>query len=135
MEEIVAVAKIANAHDFIMKFPNGYDTMLGPKGRKLSGGEKQRISICRAILHNPKILILDEATASLDTETEKMIQESLEKLIEGRTTFIIAHRLSSLRNADRLFVLEKGKNVESGTHQELIKKKGVYYKLLKIQFN
>src|SRR5690606_37818229 len=100
-------AKIANAHDFIEKLPDGYDTIVGTGGHNLSGGEKQRISIARAILHNPKLLILDEATASLDTETELQIQEALEKLIKGRTTIAIAHRLSTLRNSDYLIVMEK----------------------------
>jgi ATP-binding cassette, subfamily B, bacterial len=133
MEEIIAAAKIANAHDFIMKLNDGYETVIGTKGQSLSGGEKQRISIARAVLLNPKILILDEATASLDTETEKAIQEALERLVIGRTTFAIAHRLSTLRNADRLVVIEKGKLEELGTHEELIKKKGIYYKLLQKQ--
>lgn len=133
MSEVIYAAKLANAHDFIMKLPDGYDTKLGSRGYNLSGGERQRLAIARAILHNPRILILDEATASVDTQTEKMIQEALERLMKGRTTFVIAHRLSTLRNADRLFVLERGKNVECGTHEELIKKKGVYYNLLKIQ--
>lgn len=134
MEEIVQAAKIANAHDFIMKLSDGYDTIIGSRGRQnLSGGERQRIAIARAVLLNPKILILDEATASLDTETERAIQEALEKLIKGRTTFSIAHRLSTLRNADRLVVLEQGKISEIGTHEELIKKKGIYYNLLQKQ--
>jgi ATP-binding cassette subfamily B protein len=134
IEEIIEAAKIANAHDFIMKLQDGYDTSIGSRGRQnLSGGEKQRISIARAVLLNPRILILDEATASLDTETERMIQEALERLIKGRTTFAIAHRLSTLRNADRLIVVEGGKICESGTHEELIKKKGVYYTLCQKQ--
>lgn len=134
MEEIIEAAKVANAHDFIMKLPDGYDTIIGSKGRQnLSGGEKQRISIARAVLLNPKILILDEATASLDTETERAIQEALERLIKGRTTFAIAHRLSTLRNAHRLIVIEGGKISESGTHEELVKKKGIYYTLLQKQ--
>ncbi len=134
MEEIIAAAKVANAHDFIIKLPDGYDTVIGSRGRQnLSGGEKQRISIARAVLLNPKILILDEATASLDTETERMIQEALERLIKGRTTFAIAHRLSTLRNADRLVVIEGGKVSESGNHEELVKKKGIYYTLLQKQ--
>ncbi len=133
LEDVMHAAKIANAHDFITNLPNGYDTLLGSKGHKLSGGEQQRVSIARAILHNPKILFLDEATASVDTQTEMLIQEALERLVHGRTTFAIAHRLSTLRNAHRLFVLEKGKNIECGTHEELIEKKGVYYKLLQTQ--
>ncbi len=129
MEEIISAAKAANAHEFIMKLPDGYDTRIGTGGRDLSGGERQRISIARAILHDPKILILDEATASVDTDTERQIQEALEKLVKGRTTISIAHRLSTLRNADRLYVLENGKIVEEGTHAELIRARGVYYKL------
>lgn len=132
-DEIIEAAKVANAHDFIMKFPDGYDTLVGARGQRLSGGEKQRIAIARAVLLNPKILILDEATASLDTETERAIQEALEKLIKGRTTFSIAHRLSTLRNADRLVVIEKGKIEEIGTHEELARKKGIYFKLLQKQ--
>ena len=132
-EEIMQAAKIANAHDFIVKFPDGYDTNAGERGQNLSGGERQRISIARAVLHNPRILILDEATSSVDTETEKKIQEALARLVKGRTTFAIAHRLSTLRNADRLMVLDKGKCVEVGTHDELMKKKGIYYKLVELQ--
>ena len=113
-------AKAANAHDFIMRFPDGYDTFVGERGARLSGGERQRLSIARAILHDPRILILDEATASVDTETEKQIQEAIGRLIEGRTTFAIAHRLSTLRNASRLMVMERGKMVELGTHDELL---------------
>ncbi|MFW5985594.1 MAG: ABC transporter ATP-binding protein, partial [Halanaerobiaceae bacterium] len=128
-EEIIMAAKIANAHDFIIDTPDGYDTLLGQQGHDLSGGEKQRISIARAVLHDPRILILDEATSAVDTQTEQMIQEALEKLMSGRTTFAIAHRLSTLRNADRLFVLKEGKNVECGTHTELMKQEGEYYKL------
>lgn len=132
-EEIIEAAKIANAHDFIMKLPEGYDTIIGVRGQSLSGGEKQRIAIARAVLLNPRILILDEATASLDTETEKQIQEALERLVKGRTTISIAHRLSTLRNADRLFVLENGQIKESGTHEELMKLKAIYFNLVKKQ--
>ncbi|MGL4738163.1 MAG: ABC transporter ATP-binding protein [Cellulosilyticaceae bacterium] len=133
MDEIIAAAKVANAHDFITKLPDGYDTMVGASGHRLSGGEKQRIAIARAILLDPKILILDEATASLDTETEKQIQEALENLIKGRTTFAIAHRLSTLRNADRLVVIEKGKIEEMGTHEELLANRSVYFNLVRKQ--
>jgi len=132
-EEIMRAAKAANAHDFTMKFPDGYDTEVGERGARLSGGERQRIAIARAVLHNPKILILDEATSSVDTETESQIQEALARLIKNRTTFAIAHRLSTLRNADRLLVLEKGKCAEVGTHNELLAKKGIYYKLVQMQ--
>lgn len=132
-EEIVAAAVRASAHDFICKMPDGYDTMLGSSGRALSGGERQRISIARAILANPRILILDEATASVDTETEQAIQASLEELVKGRTTLSIAHRLSTLNNADYLIVIDDGKIAEQGTHQELIEKKGIFHKLMQLQ--
>lgn len=126
MQEIIHAAKIANAHDFIESLPDGYDTLVGTSGYSLSGGEKQRISIARAILHDPKILILDEATASLDTETELQIQEALETLAKGRTTIAIAHRLSTLRNADYLYVMKDGEVVEFGTHPELMDTDGIY---------
>ncbi|RXZ80456.1 ATP-binding cassette domain-containing protein [Paenibacillaceae bacterium] len=129
--DIIHAAKIANAHDFIEKLPDGYDTLVGTGGYNLSGGEKQRLSIARAILHNPKVLILDEATASLDTETEMQIQEALDKLIKGRTTIAIAHRLSTLRNADYLVVMDQGSIVEEGTHESLMSAEGAYYKLVK----
>ncbi|MBQ8281519.1 MAG: ATP-binding cassette domain-containing protein [Lachnospiraceae bacterium] len=132
-EEVVRAAVLASAHDFICKMPDGYDTLIGSQGRMLSGGEKQRISIARAILANPKILILDEATASVDTETETAIQQSLNMLIKGRTTISIAHRLSTLRDADRLIVIDEGKVTEEGTHDELLEKKGTYYKLRELQ--
>ncbi len=132
-DDIVEAARAANAHNFILSKPDGYDTIVGERGAKLSGGERQRVSIARAILHNPRILILDEATSSVDVETEKQIQEAIARLIEGRTTFAIAHRLSTLRNASRLIVLEKGEVVEMGTHAELMAKEGVFHGLVQTQ--
>ena len=132
-EEIIRAAKAANAHDFIVNFPDGYETQVGERGQSLSGGERQRIAIARAILHDPKVLILDEATSSVDTATEKQIQEALARLVKNRTTFAIAHRLSTLRNSDRILVLEKGKQVELGSHDELLDKKGTYAKLVEMQ--
>lgn len=131
--QVMAAAKAAFAHDFIVSFPDGYDTLVGERGTRLSGGERQRISIARAILHNPRILILDEATASVDTQTEQQIQKALQNLISGRTTFAIAHRLSTLRNAHRLIVLENGRVAEQGSHDELLAKHGVFYKLVNAQ--
>ncbi len=132
-EEIIRAAKAANAHDFIVSFPDGYETQVGERGQSLSGGERQRVAIARAILHNPKILILDEATSAVDTATEKQIQEALMRLVKDRTTFAIAHRLSTLHNASRLLVLDKGKQVELGTHEELVAKNGTYANLVKMQ--
>jgi len=132
-DEIIRAAKIANAHDFIVKFPNGYDTLVGERGHRLSGGERQRIAIARALLRDPRILILDEATASVDTETEQKIQEALGRLVKQRTTFAIAHRLSTLRNANRLLVLQDGEQVELGTHDELMRARGVYFNLVMTQ--
>ncbi len=132
-EEIIMAAKMANAHEFISKTPDGYNTYVGEKGYSLSGGERQRIAIARAILNEPKLLILDEATASLDTESEFMIQQALERLTNGRTTFAIAHRLSTLQNADRLIVIDGHQIAEVGSHAELIAKKGIYYRLVKAQ--
>lgn len=132
-EEIIAAAKTASAHDFIVKYPDGYNTEIGFGKKELSGGEKQRISIARAILRNPKILILDEATAAMDTQTERNIQAALDRLTKNRTTVIIAHRLSTLRDADKLVAIENGRVAESGTATELLKQKGVYHKLYKLQ--
>ncbi len=132
-DEIIATAKLAGCHDFIMKLPDGYNTKVGEKGYTMSGGERQRLAIARALLHNPKILILDEATASLDTETEKQIQDALANLSRNRTTIAIAHRLSTLRNATRLVVLDKGRVAEMGTHDELMENKGIYYGLVMAQ--
>lgn len=131
--EVIEAAKIAGAHDFIMKLPDAYSTMIGFGHKDLSGGERQRVSIARAVLRNPKILILDEATAAMDTETERRIQNALEKLSVGRITITIAHRLSTLRDADKLIVIENGKIPEAGTHIELLAKKGIYFNLYKLQ--
>jgi ATP-binding cassette subfamily B protein len=133
IEDVIRAAKAASAHDFIMNLPDGYETRVGAGGQDLSGGEKQRLSIARTIIQNPKILILDEATAAMDTETEGNIQRALTKLQSGRTTISIAHRLSTLRDADMLAVISDGKVVESGTHAQLIAKKGEYHKLYMIQ--
>lgn len=131
--DVVMAAKLASAHEFIMRMPDGYDTRIGSSGRELSGGEKQRISIARAILSNPKILILDEATASVDTETERDIQRSISYLVKGRTTISIAHRLSTLKDADYLVVIDNGSITERGTHEELYEMRGTYYKLMELQ--
>lgn len=133
MEEVIRAAKAANAHDFICKTPDGYNTYVGERGFNLSGGERQRIAIARAILTNPRLLILDEATSALDTESEYLIQQALDRLTEGRTTFAIAHRLSTLRNADRLVVIDGHSIAEVGTHDELMEKKGIYYGLVTAQ--
>lgn len=133
MSEIIDAAKVANAHEFILKLPYGYDTIVGERGQTLSGGERQRVSIARAVLHEPKILILDEATSAVDTETERKIQDALDKLIEGRTVLAIAHRLSTLRKADRILVIEEGVIKEEGSHADLMDKKGAYYKLQDMQ--
>lgn len=133
-EEVEAAAKAANAHDFIMQLPDGYETMLGDRGMNISGGQRQRISIARAILKNPQILILDEATSALDTESERVVQEALDRLMVGRTSFVIAHRLSTIKNADKIMVLEKGQLIEQGNHDELMTMDGLYAHLYKIQY-
>lgn len=132
-EEIVEAAKAANAHEFIMDLPNGYETQVGERGVKLSGGQKQRIAIARVFLKNPPLLILDEATSALDLESEHLIQEALEKLAKDRTTFIVAHRLSTITHADRIVLIEHGEIKEVGTHQQLMAKKGLYYNLYQVQ--
>lgn len=132
-EEIEAAAKIANAHEFIVALPNGYDTNIGDSGNKLSGGQKQRLSIARAVLKNPPIMVLDEATSALDTESEKLVQDALEKMMMNRTSIVIAHRLSTIQNADQIVVLQKGEIVEQGNHQQLLSQNGVYKKLVTMQ--
>jgi subfamily B ATP-binding cassette protein MsbA len=133
MEQVIEAAKIANAHDFIVASENGYDTVIGDRGSKLSGGQRQRLSIARAVLKNPSILILDEATSALDTESERLVQDALEKLMNNRTSLVIAHRLSTIRNADMICVFHEGRIVETGTHNELIAKGGIYSKLHSLQ--
>ena len=133
MEEVIEAAKSANAHEFITKLPEGYNTRVGEGGISLSGGEKQRISIARAIIQKPNVLILDEATAAMDTRTERKIQAAIDNLKQGRTIISIAHRLSTLRDADMLCVIENGELKESGTHDELIRRKGKYFELYKLQ--
>jgi subfamily B ATP-binding cassette protein MsbA len=132
-EEVIAAAKIANADDFITRLPEGYDSNIGDDGGKLSGGQKQRVSIARAVLKNPPIMILDEATSALDTESERFVQDALEKMMENRTSLVIAHRLSTIQKADWIVVMEKGDIVEQGTHHDLIAKKGMYNKLVELQ--
>jgi ATP-binding cassette subfamily B protein len=132
-QEIVAAARAAHAHEFILRLPQGYDSLVGERGQGLSGGERQRISIARALLIDPRILILDEATSAVDTETEKEIQRALDNLVRGRTTIAIAHRLSTLRKADRLVVMDKGQKVEEGSHEELMAREGAYWRLYQAQ--
>ncbi len=135
-QEIVQAAKRANAHQFIESFPENYETVVGERGVKLSGGQRQRIAIARALLKNPSILILDEATSSLDSESERLVQEALEELMKGRTSIIIAHRLSTIREADKIVVLEKGRIIESGTHDQLMmQEQGLYRYLSQLQFD
>ena len=134
-EQIVAAARAAHAHEFILRMPQGYDSLVGERGQGLSGGERQRVSIARALLINPRILILDEATSSLDAESEALVQEALNELMKGRTTLIIAHRLATIRKVDRIYVLTDGKIVEEGSHQELVQEaSGIYANLVRLQF-
>ena len=133
MDEIVTAARVAEAHDFIVDLPNGYETIVGERGQKLSGGQRQRISIARAVLDDPPILVLDEATSSVDNETEAAIQRSLERITRDRTTIVIAHRLSTIRHADRIYVLDHGQLVEDGDHEDLLERDGVYSGLWKVQ--
>jgi ATP-binding cassette subfamily B protein len=133
-EEVIEAAKAVSAHDFIMKFEKGYDTDVNERGTRLSAGQRQLIAFARTLLADPRILILDEATASIDTHTERLVQQGIRKLLKGRTSFVIAHRLSTIRNADRIMVVEEGGIVESGTHEELIKLQGQYYNLYTSQF-
>ncbi|KAI9291579.1 P-loop containing nucleoside triphosphate hydrolase protein [Neoconidiobolus thromboides FSU 785] len=132
-EEIIHVAKMANAHDFIMDLPDGYDTSCGERGGRLSGGQKQRIAIARALIRNPKLLLLDEATSALDSQSEKVVQDALDKASEGRTTITIAHRLSTIQDADIIIVMKDGKKVEMGTHDELLALNGFYTSLVQNQ--
>jgi subfamily B ATP-binding cassette protein MsbA len=133
-EEMVRAAALANAHDFIVELPEGYDTVVNEGGTRLSRGQRQRLSLARAILKDPRILILDEATSDVDTETERLIQEALERVMAGRTTFVIAHRLSTMRRADQIVVLDHGRIVEQGTHDALLARGGRYRELYEIQF-
>ena len=133
-EEVINAAKAVHAHEFISKMEKGYYTEVNERGSKLSQGQKQLISFARALLADPRILILDEATSSIDTQTEILVQKGLERLLKGRTSFVIAHRLSTIRNADRIMVVDQGTIIESGSHNELLEKKGVYYNLYKAQY-
>jgi subfamily B ATP-binding cassette protein MsbA len=133
LDEVIAAAKAANAHEFIMEMENGYETEIGERGGKLSGGQKQRLAIARALLKDPEILILDEATSALDSKSEKAVQQALELLMKSRTSIIIAHRLSTVIHADLIVVMDKGRMVESGTHNELLEQKGMYYNLIQLQ--
>ena len=131
---MIEAARAANAHDFISALPNGYDTPIGESGVLLSGGQRQRLAIARALFKDPPILILDEATSALDTESERLVQQALLNLMRGRTTLVIAHRLSTIRNADKIVVLDEGRIVEAGRHEELLARRGIYRKLYDLQF-
>jgi len=133
-EQIEAAARAGNAHDFIMELPQGYDTVLGERGTRLSGGQRQRLAIARALLSDPPILILDEATSALDTESERLVQEAVDRLLQGRTVFVIAHRISTIVHADQIVFLDRGRIVERGTHADLLAKRGAYYRLYSMQF-
>lgn len=134
MDEVIEAAKLANAHSFIKRLPNGYDTMLRGDGANLSQGQRQLLAIARAAIANPPVLILDEATSSIDTRTEKLIEKGMDRLMENRTVFVIAHRLSTVRNSDAIMVLDHGQIIERGSHDELIAQKGRYYQLYTGQF-
>ena len=131
--DVIEALKIANAWEFVKELPQGIETNIGDSGNKLSGGQKQRLSIARAVLKNPPIMILDEATSALDTESERLVQDALDKMMKNRTSIVIAHRLSTIQKADMIIVLQKGKIIEQGTHEDLIKKRGMYNKLVEMQ--
>ena len=133
-EEVINAAKAVNAHEFIMKLENGYDTEVNERGSRLSLGQRQLVSFARALLANPRILILDEATSNIDTQTEMLVQKGIEKLIKGRTSFVIAHRLSTIRDCDKILVISDGEIIEAGTHDELLRNKGMYYDLYSAQY-
>ncbi|MDP9133105.1 MAG: ATP-binding cassette domain-containing protein, partial [Nitrospirota bacterium] len=134
-EDIIAASQAAHAHEFIVGFPDGYETIVGEKGINLSGGQRQRVAIARAILKNPRILLLDEATSALDTESERLVQQALERLMVNRTTFVVAHRLSTIQRADRILVLNKGRIVEEGTHAALLEHQGLYHYLYTLRLS